>query len=367
MTKEFKKGRSMAELANSLAKSYGPNAAVFGGLQKQLKSIPTGSLALDYELGTGGWKIGGTHTIYGPPDIGKSSMIGLSAIRNAQAMGLNCVYIPVEPVGDVQWRRWITANGVNVDDLLVLYPGMDSPGEDAMAMLIECTKTPDVGVIVFDSIGSLLSESEVAEDGKPKVGGQAGLITWAMKQAAPNAWHNDICLILLNQVRQDMNPRSYGGYKMPGGEALKHESMTIVQLRPGKERYMVKRDGTDIMAGRQIVAQIHRNKGCEGSGHKAVFDYFFMETKESDAVGFHPLGIDAFTDTINTAKRTGVIKQSGAYYELPNGHKVQGMAKVQEYLDQQPDVLTIVREGVLESMLQRNEKIEEEDGQEGDE
>ncbi len=347
----------MATLQASLQKKYGEEAAVMGGLQKKLESIPTGSLALDYELGTGGWRIGGLHTVFGPPDIGKSSMIGLNAIRNAQAMDLNCVVIAVEPIGDAQWREWVKGNGIDPDKVLIVYPGVESPGETAMAQLIECAKTPDVGLILFDSIGALLSETEVAEDGKPKVGGQAGLITWAVKQVGPLAWYNGICVVMLNHVRQDMKAK-FGGYIMPGGEALRHASMTIVQLRPGKERYMVKRAGTDIMAGRQIVAEIRRNKATEGTGHKALFDYYFKETTESDSVGAHALGIDQFTDIIATAMRTGVIKKSGSYYDTPDGQRHHGVPAVQEYLAAQPDVQSLVREGVLKVMIDRLETNE---------
>jgi recombination protein RecA len=352
MAKSFKK-RSIADLQASLQKSYGSDAAIFGGLQAELKSIPTGSLALDYELGTGGWQRGTCHTVFGPQDIGKSSMIGLSAVRNTQALDLNAVWIALERPSKAKWKEWASRNGVDMEALLVLYP---NSGEEAMSMLVECSQVVDVGTIVFDSIGAMQAESEIGEDGKMKVGGASNLISWGLKQVAPNAWNHDIAVILLNQVRQDMNPRSYGGYVMPGGEALKFFSESITQLRPGKERYMVKRQGTEIMAGRQIIAHVQRNKGTEGTGHKAIFDYFFMETTEDDAVGVHGLGIDSFTDIINTAKRCGVISQAGAYYDLPNGKRVQGMTAVQQYLIDQPDVMTIVREEVLKKMLERNKQ-----------
>ena len=346
MAKSFKKGKSVADFAAGLQKSHGPKAAAFGGLHKEGSVIPTGSLALDYELGTGGWTQGTCHAIFGPRDIGKSSMIGLNAVKNAQAMGFTPIWIALERIGGKRWQQWATENGVDVNNLLILYP---DNGEEAMSFLIEASQT-DAGLCVFDSLGALISDVEIGEDGKPRVGGQALLISWALKQVAPNAWDNDVAVLLLNQVRDVMSPMSFGAYKMPGGHALEHFCESIVQLRPGKERYMVKRSGTDIMAGRQIIAQIHRNKGTKGSGHKAIFDYFFMDTTEDDSIGVHSLGIDSFTDVINTAKRTGVITQAGAYYDLPNGKRIQGMAGVKEYLEKQPDVLAIIRSEVLDKM-----------------
>lgn len=352
-----KKG-SFAELSERITKNFGENTAVFGGLQKACRSIPTGSLALDYELGTGGWPMGSISTVYGPRDIGKSSIVLLNGIRNAQAMGLNCVWIAVEPVGDAEWRSWVEAAGVNVDDLLVLYPGPETPGEDAMAMLIECAKTPDVGFIGFDSLGGLLSESEVAEDGKPRMGGQAGLITWALKASVSHIYHNDIAVVLINQVRDDLNSK-YGGFKMPGGHALEHFSQIIVHLRPGKDKYTIKSQGTDIIAGRQIIAHIQRNKKTMGTGHKAIFDYYSME------IPGHPIGIDTFTDIINTGKRTGVIKQAGKFYTMPNDKRLEGWDNVVRYLEAQPEVVTMVRDGVLEAMLKRIAKTELEEVSDG--
>ena len=190
------------------------------------------------------------------------------------------------------------------------------------------------------------------EEGKPKVGGQAGIITWAVKAINPFLFKHDTLCLMLNQVRQDMNPRAHGGYKMPGGEALGHMSAIIVQLRPGKDRYTVKENGNDVMYGRQIVAHIKRNKWAEGTNQKAVFDYYFKRAEG------HELGIDQFTDLVNTAKRCGVIQQQineggkpGSMYDLPNGKRIRGFEAVKEYLEAQPDVFVLVREAVLEKML----------------
>ncbi len=349
------KNKGLAALQAKLVRQYGDTAAVFGGIQKDLAAIPTGSLALDEALGTGGWPVGSINTVFGPRDIGKSSIVGFAAVRNAQAMGLNCAWVAVEPVGDAQWRAWARANGVDVEKLLVTYPGLDSPAEDALSMLIECAKTPDCGLVVFDSVGGLLSATEVDDDGKMKVGGQAGLVTWAVKAVAPAAYHNDVCVLMLNQVRDDMKSRIPGMVKMPGGNALEHHSTIIVQLRKGKDRYTIKgAEDAKIEVGYSVVATVKRNKKTEGTGQKAIFDYYNMKTED------HEIGIDSFTDIINTAKRVGVIKQStnadgkaGSMYELPNGHKVKGFDNVVEYLEKQPGVVNIIRDEVLLKMLSK--------------
>lgn len=338
----------MDTLVSSMQKSFGVTAAKKGGLQTQLRSIPTGSLALDYELGTGGWPIGYLSGVFGQRDIGKSSLIGFNAIRNAQAMGLNCAYIAVEPVGNENWETWASKNGVNVDELLVTWP---TTGEEAFEMLHMILKSEVVDLVIFDSIGALLSEVEMKEDGKPRQGGQAGLITWGVKLAAPLAFRNNVAVLLFNQVRHDMRPGVRGlVYKQPGGEALEHSEAIIVHLRAGSQRYTVKDGTTDVLVGREMVAQITRNKLSEGTGRKAVFDYFFAETDQ------YPFGIDAESDIINTAMRAGVIARGGSYYTLPSGKRLQGQKAVGEHLAANPEEMAGIRELVLQSMLNRNTK-----------
>lgn len=332
------------DLVKRFNKKYGKDAGSRGSLQRPLQSIPTGILALDYALGTGGWALGHCHGIYGPRDIGKSSIIGLSAIREAQRMGLNAALIAVEPGFDPEWAE---KHGVDTKNLLVGRPRI---GEEAFAMLYDIVASEAVDIAIFDSVGALLSESEIDEDGKPKVGGQAGLITWGVKRVAPIAYRNECAVLFLNQVRDNMKSRIPGQVQQPGGHALEHTEATITRLRSGKGRYTLKIDGSDVMIGREIIATIERNKLSEGSNHKASFDFFQKETAE------YPFGIDTFSDIINTGMRTGAIVRRGSMYDLPDGKTLKGFDTVQEYLTTRPEVVGLVRDGVLKAMIESRER-----------
>lgn len=348
--KTIEKNRSdLDSLAAEIEKSYGKDSVARGGLQKALNTVPTGSLALDYELGIGGWPLGYISGVFGPRDIGKSSMIGLNAIVNAQALGLNCAWIALEPFDE----KWAEKNGVNLEELLVAYP---LTGEEAFGILHRLIKSGVIDFIIFDSIGAVLGEGEMGEDGKPRQGGQAGLITWGMKAAAPVAYRNNVGVIMLNQVRDNMKSRIPGSVQQPGGNALEHMESIIVQLKRGSNRYTIKESGTDVQIGQEIIAHILRNKMAEGTGKKAVFDYFFAEHED------YPFGIDKFNDVINTAIRTGVIKKAGSYYTTPDGTSAQGVKKISDHLAGNPKVLQQVRDQVLEVMLNRNARTTLEGG-----
>ncbi len=335
------KSRSIEQLEAGLGKHFGEQVTR-ASLTKSLKVIPTGILALDYALGTGGWPIGYCHGIYGPRDIGKSSILGLSAIREAQKLGKIPVVILVEPTGGENWTSWIVKNGVDPDGLLCLYP---ENGEEAFAMAHRVARSGNADLLIFDSIGALLSESEFAEDGKMKMGGQAGLITWGMKALGPLVYKYDVCALMLNHVRADMHSRVPGMVQQPGGFAIENIEQIIVRLRSGKDKFTIKDGGDDVTVGRQIIGVIERNKANEGDHQKAIFNYFSAETDK------YPFGVDVVTDVINTGKRTGVITQAGSYFTLPNGKQIQGAIAVGEYLDENVGVYQIIREEILKVML----------------
>jgi recombination protein RecA len=338
--------------AGDLEKQYGLNSGATGRFDRKLNVVPTGSIALDYALGTGGWPLGHPVEVFGPPDIGKSSIIGFSAIRQAQKMGMVAGIVAIEPGFDPDWAA---KNGVDLDTLVVSWP---NDGQEAFNVLFDWMNGDTVDYVVFDSIGAILRPSEAEVNGKPNQGGQSGLITWGVKRTLMPCWKRNKGLMYLNQIRDDMKAQMSGVYDSPGGHALKHSCAIRVQLRPGKDRFNVKDAGDDVMIGRSIVAVIKRNKLSEGTGKRAIFDFYSMETEN----GSFPFGIDQTTDVINTGKRTGVITLGGSWYyhELFPDGKLQGEDKVRDHLVRNPDHVNTIRTEILSVMLKRRKSDQEE-------
>jgi len=306
---------SADDIAKRYEKKYGHKAAASGRFQPHTDVTPTGILALDYALGTGGWPDGSIIEVFGPPDIGKSSIIGLNAFIEAQKRGKMCGYVALEPGFDPKWAAKL---GVDLDKLVIGWP---DDGQQAFDMLYDYIMDDDIDFIVFDSIGAVLRPSEAGDKGKPSQGGQSALITWGVKRIQTPAWKRKKTVIFLNQIRDDMNARIPGLVESPGGHALKHTAEIRIQLKPGKDRYTAKIDGEDVIIGRSIVAIIKRTKRDEGSNKRAVFDFYGMETDDA------PFGIDRTADVLQTAMRTGVIKRAGPSYQhssFPGARSVQG-------------------------------------------
>lgn len=338
------------ELAKKVAKKteekLGYRGASTGRTQYELNVVPTGILALDYALGTGGWPIGFSAEVFGPPDIGKSTFIGLSAIREAQKVGKLPGLIALEPGYDSAWAE---KHGVDPDMLAVAWP---NDGQEAFEVLYDWATSGAVDFIVFDSIGALLGPSEVGDDGKQKAFGQSGLITWGVKRVTPVLWKNDVGVIYLNQVRADTKAMYATALDSPGGWALRHLCPIRVQLKPGKDRYTHKIDGDDVVIGRSINAVVKRNKMNEGSDQKAIFDAYQKE------VAGEPFGVDSAADVRATAIRTGVFTYKGnsnsimEHHTFPKG-SLNGKRAIDEFLHARPEAVKVIRDEVLAVMREK--------------
>jgi recombination protein RecA len=329
MTKQpdKQKLKRLRQEAERLNKKYGHLTGSVASDPVDFDVIPTGILSLDYALGTGGWGRGYIVEVMGPEDIGKNSAIAYSAIREAQKMGLFTGIVAVEPNFDPDWAA---KHGINNDMLAIARP---DDGEDAFNILYDWTKDDLIDLIVFDSIGALLLGREIESDtgAKPSAMGQAGLITWGVKRVAPIAWKRRKVVMFLNQVR-DVTGTSYTVYDSPGGHALKHSTSTRIQIRP-KNEYSLGSGDDKVVVGRELVAEVKRNKLAEGSKQRALFDFYIKSTDE-----YGPVGIDKADDLVRVGKKTGIIKGSGwlEHHLFPKTkkgeHKLNGIKAVGEWL-----------------------------------
>jgi recombination protein RecA len=289
-------------VAAQIDKKYGHKTGAVGSDSFQMTVVPTGSLALDYALGTGGWPLGHPIEVFGAPDIGKSSVIGFQGIKNAQAMGLLCGIIALEPSFDPEWAY---TNGVDPDAVVIARP---DTGEIAFQILHEWMKGQDVDFVVFDSIGAIMSEIEQEDGAKSRVGGQSKLITDGVKRILMPTWKHNKGLIFLNQQRDDMNSRIPGMKTSPGGNAVHHSAAIRVWLKQAGAPFKTMVNGEEMVVGKTMVAKIMRNKLSEGSDRRAEFDFYQAKSEES------VVGIDSGKDIVTTAIRTGVIEKAGGYY-----------------------------------------------------
>lgn len=336
------KNKALQEAAR-LERKFGHKTGAVGSETFKLNVVPTGSLALDYALGTGGWPLGHPVEVFGAPDIGKSSVIGFNAIKNAQKQGLLCGIIALEPGFD---QEWAYKNGVDPETVVIARP---DTGDIAFEILHDWTQDDTVDFIVFDSIGAVVAEIERQEGAKSRVGGQSKLITDGVKRILTPTWKHNKGVIFLNQQRDDMNSRIPGMKESPGGNALHHSAAIRVHLKSTGAPVKTRVEGDDVVIGKTLVAVIKRNKLSEGSMKRAEFDFYNMDTDES------VVGIDVAKDIVATAIRTRVIEKAGAYYRhstFPGEkHQIQSKDATYDYLLENPEAVEQIRKEVIEAML----------------
>jgi recombination protein RecA len=336
--------RKLQAYAEKLGKKYG-NAKVGMGSDptpwKALPPIPTGILSLDYALGRGGWPRGCLVGVYGPRDIGKSSTLGFQAIKSAQAMGLNCGVVAVEPGFDGDWGD---AHGIDSSSVVV----SRVQGRAAFDMFYDFANDDVIDFILFDSIGALLTDAEIdgtgSTDAKAKVGGQSGLITWGIKRVSMPIYLNGKTALVLNQVRDVMGAhvpmRAQGG-----GHALEHMENVIIELKRGKKKWTLPLgNGDEYEVGTEVVAVVRRNKTAEGTKKTAKFNFFNTHTEE------YPFGVDTLNDIVATGLLSGAIIKAGSWYTLPDGEKRQGTDWIPDYLEENPGVYMDIRNKVLSAV-----------------
>lgn len=309
---------TMTESPEDIAKKLSSAASLKGVASTASESpkyevIPTGCLSLDLHLGIGGWPTRRIVGVFGPRDVGKS-VLALSGIANAQRMGLTCGWVAVEPDFD---KDWAEMHGVDTEKLVLFHP--DS-GEDAVKAALFMLDN-GVRFLVFDSIGALAHASELdAKDGKPRQGGQAGLITYAVKAMTPRVYAKNACVMLLNQVRAVMSATVPGVYSQPGGNALEHHESIVLQVRKGdskadrfydpiKKEFVEKSADGAVQVAHEVRVITQRNKVAFGGKREMRYDFY------NTPIEGLPFGIDKEGDILSVALRLNIVENNRGWFK----------------------------------------------------
>ena len=155
MSVQEKKQRSIAEAIKVIHKQFGSGSLMRldGSVTQEVEVIPTGSIALDVALGTGGLPRGRIIEIYGPESSGKTTLT-LHAIAQVQAQGGVAAFIDAEHALDVAYARKL---GVRVEEMLISQP---DTGEQALEITEHLVRSGAVDLIVVDSVAALVPKAE---------------------------------------------------------------------------------------------------------------------------------------------------------------------------------------------------------------
>lgn len=210
------------ELIGDFKKNYGEDIGGLGKIIPELPRIPSGWFSLDLALG-GGIPMGKASEIYGKFGSGKSNL-AMRLIAEHQRMypDKTCTWVDAEGTFDENWAKKF---GIDIDKLALVYPDY---GEQATDIIEAIIHAPDCGLVVLDSLPSMLNIREMEKSAEIRnVGGPAFLVTGLIRKVAvalsvSRKKGGTPTFVGINQIRVNIGTRSHDKESTPGGKALEH-------------------------------------------------------------------------------------------------------------------------------------------------
>jgi recombination protein RecA len=276
--------------------------------------IPTGSLAVDYAIGIGGFPRARVVEVYGPESSGKTTL-ALSVVAQAQKQGGTAAFIDAEHALDAEYAKKI---GVAIDDLLVSQP--DS-GEQALEIAEMLVRSNAVDVIVIDSVAALVPRAELeGEMGDSHVGLQARLMSQALRKLTSIVAKSRTTLVFINQIREKIGVMFGSPETTTGGRALKFYSSVRIDIR----RIGALKDGDEVVGSRAKV-KVVKNK-VAAPFRMAEFDIDYGE------------GISRVGELVDLGVDHKIVQKSGAWYSYGDVRLGQGRENSKQFLRDTPDL-----------------------------
>lgn len=293
---------------------------------RNIDTIPTGSIALDLALGVGGLPRGRIVEIYGPEASGKTTVC-LHVIAEAQKRGGQCAFVDAEHALDPVRAETI---GVDLDNLLLSQP---DTGEQALEITETLIRSGALDVIVVDSVAALVPRAELeGEMGDAVMGLQARLMSQALRKLTGAIAKSKTILIFTNQVRQKIGVMFGNPETTPGGLALKFYSSVRMDIR----RIETLKDGDEIVGSRHRV-RVVKNKVAPPL-RVAEFDIMNDE------------GISTSGGLIDVGTELGVLERSGAFYKYAGETIAQGRDATKIYLKENPKIMSEIDKKIREAL-----------------
>lgn len=334
------------EIMKAMNKKSQEEVVQFGITSYDFKRIPFTSPRLNY-MTFGGLPIGKLIEFFGEEHGGKTTT-ALDVIANYQGMedGRKVLYVDAENTLDVEWAKKI---GVDVDTMIVFKPTSHS-AEEIFQFILDMIQTNEVGLVVLDSIGVLVSAQAMDKSVEDKTyAGISQALTHFSGKAEMFCQKTHCTIIGINQIRDDLNAMWAGAIKTPGGKAWKHACAVRLQFTRGSfldERGNEIKRNSESPAGNIVNVAMVKNKTCPPTRRLGYYTITYE------------YGVDYISDLLELAIKYEVIEKSGAWFSVKNPEtgeevaKLQGQASVREFLedDNNVEILSAIEDYIDEQM-----------------
>lgn len=289
----------------------------------RIASISTGSIGLDRAIGIGGIPQGRVIEIMGPESAGKTTIASLIA-GNAQRMGMAVAYIDAEHAFD---RQYAEALGVTANDLLFVQPDC---AEQALDVLHHFAGSGEVGLVVVDSVASLVPKAELDGDmDQQQMGLQARIMGKGLRKLSGLASKSNCTVVFINQIRMKVGVMFGSPETTPGGMALKFAASVRLDVR----RIQTLKDGPTPI-GSRVKVKVIKNK-IAPPAREAEFDLLYGR------------GIDWASELLDLGSDLGVLEKSGHSFSFEGLVLGKGRRQACEFLCNDLKVAGAIREEIL--------------------
>lgn len=313
-----------------IEKNYGRGAVMKLGDEciDNIEVVPSGSIALNFALGVGGFPRGRITEIFGPESSGKTTL-ALHAISQAQKKGGIAALIDAEHAFD---RFYAAKLGVDVDNLLISQP---DTGEQALEIAEELIRSSAIDILVVDSVAALTPKSELEGDmGDRNVGLQARLMSQAMRKLTGIISRTNTTCIFINQLRAKIGGLSFGPAETTtGGNALKYYASVRLDIRPLAQV----KDG-EVSLGRHVKVKVVKNKVAPPF-KVAEFDLMYGE------------GISHEGEIIDLGVELGIVKKSGSWFSYGDSKLAQGRDAAKRVLADNPELADEIEAKIMDALI----------------
>jgi len=255
--------------------------------------VKTGCYGLDDLIGKG-MPRGRIIEVFGAESGGKSTL-SLFLMSQLQKQGGRVALIDAENAFDGSYAANV---GLDTSKLLLSQP---TTLEESMDIIKELVETSSFDMIVVDSVSALVPKSEVEGEDfmKDTMAIQARLMSRALRVLSGPISKSKTIVIFINQIRDKVGVFFGAKTTTSGGRALKFFSSVRLEVSKGSK--IEGKNETQI--GNEIIVTAVKNK-VGFPWKKTKLDLYYAQ------------GIDLYSDTLDFAEKSGVIKKTGNTYSF---------------------------------------------------
>lgn len=343
--------QTLQEVLKKIRKDYGDSVVKVGVESLDIDGILSlGSPSFDFCI-YGGIPEGRIVEFSGPESSGKTTTAFLTAasyqreeIKRNPDKPRAIVYLDNEGTADPIWAKKMgyDMSESSLVPTILIRPEAQS-AEQIFDMAISMLKTGEIGLLVFDSIATLVPQ-QIAEESmeKKQMGGISTSLTRFANTIVGVLRKYKATLIGINQVRENLS--GYGDFLLtPGGRAWKHQCSVRLMFKRGDffdENGDVVKKTADSPAGNLIEVAVLKTKVCKWD---RKLGYMHLN---------YDRGVDILEDTLDVATHFGFIDNSvqGSYKVLnpETGEimlddegkevKIRGRKNLRPYFESHPEI-----------------------------